>query len=345
MPRRKSAGLIVLAVFAIMAAALFLSYNQDCNCSYTGYFCAPSNPPPVNISESDTIKIATWNVQNWGEKKAENSTVMEAIADNLKGYDIIAIQEISNFYEKSDPSCPKIANICPGNSKCSAIRNALQDYLNDQRGLNYSFVFSDQVRDERYLYIYNPQKLTLLSSELVSDSEEEYGPVCDLNKTQTGKMVRQPFKAVFQAGNFTFTLLNAHTSPSKNVAELNGLEYFYRQEESNGAKNIIVLGDLNADCDYLAPFDNIAFRNSQYIWGIPDGTDTTISKKSCTYDRLIFKNDVNLHYTGSYNVSRLTTSAESDHYLVWAVFSIPELNKSSSQNNPDLVGQFWKIFE
>jgi hypothetical protein len=283
-------------------------------------------------------------VQNWGEKKAENATVMEAIADNLKCYDIIAIQEISNFYEKNDPACTKIADICPGNSKCDTVRNALQDYLNDQQGLNYSFVFSGQVRDERYLYIYNPQKVTLLSAEIVSDPDEEAGPVCDLNKTQTGKMVRQPFKAVFQAGNFTFTLLNAHTSPSKNVAELNGLEYFYRQEEASDAKNIIVLGDLNADCSYLSASDSIAFRNSHYIWGIPDGTDTTVSKNNCTYDHLIFKEDVNLHYTGSYNVSRITTSAESDHYLVWQVFSIPELQKTS-QKTPDLVGLFWWIFE
>jgi len=342
MPRRKSFGPVAIIVLFIIAAGIFLSYNQKTDCSITGQFCASSNQPLMNISESDIIKIATWNVQNWGEKKAENSTIMEAIADNIKGYDIIAIQEISNFYEKNDPSCPKIASICPGNSRCGSIGNALQSYLNDQQGLNYSFVFSDEVRDERYLFIYNPQKVTLISAEVVGDPDEEAGPVCDLNKTQTGKMVRQPFKGVFKAGNFTFTLLNAHTSPTKNVAELNGLEYFYRQEEGLGAKNIIILGDLNADCDYLTPTDTIAFRNSQYIWAVKDGTDTTISKKSCTYDRMIFKNDVDLHYTGSYNVSRSTTLNESDHYLVWAVFSIPEVQKTSP--GFDLTGNFWRIF-
>ena len=314
MPRRKK-GFLFLIILLIAAGLIFLLYNQDANCSYTGYFCAPEGPP------RETIKIASWNLQNFGQKKANDEVVMAGISANLKGYDIIAVQEISNFYEKSDPSCPKIETICPNHTNCGLIESALEKSLNERYNLSYQFVFSDEIRDERYLYIYNPEKVELISAEVVSDPDET-GPICDLEKNNTGKMVRQPFKAKFRAGNSTFTLLNAHTSPTKNIAELEGLEYFYKQEKAKGDENIIVLGDLNADCDYLSPNQQIAFRSSQYRWVISDSEDTTVSKNACAYDRFIFGEDVKSDYTGKYGIVSGTTSELSDHYLVWAEFII-----------------------
>lgn len=314
MPRRKKGLFLVLAI-VIVLLVLFLLYNQYQNCAYTTYFCTPEGPP------RETIKIASWNIQNFGQKKANDEAIMAGIAANLNGYDIIAVQEISNFYEKSDSGCPKIADICPNHTNCGLIENTLEESLNEKYNLSYQFVFSDTVRDERYLYIYNPEKVEFISTEIVSDPDET-GPICDLEKNNTGKMVRQPFKAKFRAGNTTFTLLNAHTSPTKNIAELEGLEYFYRQEKAKGDENLIILGDLNADCDYLTPGQQIAFRSSQYRWIVSDSEDTTVSKRGCAYDRFIFGGDAKSHYTGKYGISSGTTSQLSDHYLIWAEFTI-----------------------
>lgn len=78
-------------------------------------------------------------------------------------------------------------------------------------------------------------------------------------------MVRQLFKARFRAGNFDFVLLTAHTKPSDNVNEPEGLEDFYVTTEPEGEPDIIILGDLNADCNYLRPSHNVDLKGSEYL--------------------------------------------------------------------------------
>jgi hypothetical protein len=152
--------------------------------------------------------------------------------------------------------------------------------LNAEHGLNYEFVFSPQVKDERYLYIYNPERVLLEDYALVEDPGDR-SPICDSSPESTGLMVRQPFKAEFRAGEFDFVLLTAHTSPSRNLQELEGLEFFYRETEAEGEPDVIILGDLNADCGYLKPTDFISLREPDYIWVVGDGCDTTVSGTVC----------------------------------------------------------------
>ena len=133
-------------------------------------------------------------------------------------------------------------------------------------------------------------------------------------------MVRQPFKASFKAGSFDFMLLTAHTSPSINIQELQGLEWFYKQAEKEGEKDIIILGDLNADCSYLKASDSISLKDPGYIWLIPDSIDTTVSSTDCAYDRIIFKSPTSEDFTGNYGIETNITSDVSDHYLIWAEF-------------------------
>ena len=270
--------------------------------------------------QTGTIKIASWNIENFGKSKATDPVRMEIIAGILKDYDLIAVQEISNVKEMNDPGCPRNEDACPGHANCNRIRNALEQYLNQENGLNYEFVFSPQVKDERYLYIYDPGKITLESFGLVNDTEDSL-PICDSSPENTGKMVRQPFRANFRAGNFDFILLTAHTSPSINVPELQGMEYFYRQVEAGGEPDIIILGDLNADCTYLRASDSIALRGSEYIWVVDDESDTTVAATDCAYDRFIFKNPTSEDYTGNWGIYTAVPDDVSDHYLVWAEFS------------------------
>ncbi|MEO0248927.1 MAG: FliH/SctL family protein, partial [candidate division WOR-3 bacterium] len=148
---------------------------------------------------------------------------MRLIAAILKEYDLIAVQEVSNVREQSDPDCPRNQNACPGDPDCGSIRMALEKYLNQENGLDYQFVFSPQVRDERYLFIYNPAKVAMEFSTLVVDPQDTE-PICDDRQANLGMMTRQPFKGKFVAGKFDFILLTAHTSPKNNLAELQALE-------------------------------------------------------------------------------------------------------------------------
>ncbi len=265
----------------------------------------------------ETIKIASWNIENFGKSNATDPERMKKIAAILNDYDIIAVQEISNVREQSDPGCPRNENACPGDPNCNLIRSALETYLNDAYNENYEFVFSPRVKDERYLFIYDPDTVQLIHSALATDPEDTL-PICDTSSA--GLMARQPFKGLFKAGDFDFMLMTAHTSPSINIHELEGLAFFYEQAVQKGEEDIIILGDLNADCTYLKNTDQMKLRDSFYTWIVPDEADTTVSKTDCAYDRFIFKDSTKEDYTGNYGIYKNITDDISDHYLIWAEF-------------------------
>lgn len=281
---------------------------------------------------AEKIKIATWNIQNFGKSKAENDSKMAIIADVLSRFDIIAVQEISNVYEKSDEGCPRNENACPGHKNCDLIQNALKKHLAQKGNKDYAFLFSPQVKDERYLFIYDKKKIDALTEgELVQDEGDSPNiSICDAKSK--GDMVRQPFYATFMAGDFTFTLITAHTSPERNVSELEALEKYYRkvQDKDTENKDVILLGDLNAACSYLPKNKSIALKKPKYIWVMSDTDDSTIRKTTdCAYDRIIFTKTTKEDYTGEHGVFRFdeeigsTKSSAlkiSDHYPVWAEF-------------------------
>jgi len=270
--------------------------------------------------KTGTILIASWNIENFGRTKATDSQRMEAIARILKDYDIIAVQEVSNLREMSDPGCPRNADAQPGHRDYGLIKDALERYLNQANGQNYRFVFSPQIKDERYLLIYDPDKVSFEGATLVEDPEDTE-PAWAARPTNTGKMVRQPFKAKFRAGKFDFILLTVHTSPSVNLKELEGLAYFYREVEKEGEPDVIILGDLNADCDYLRESDVIRLKGREYIWVVDDRADTTVGATDCAYDRFIFKEPTKEDFTGRWGIRTDVPEDVSDHRLIWAEFS------------------------
>ena len=284
---------------------------------------------PYSSYSADTIKIASWNIQNFGEQKATNKAKMALIATILSQFDIIAVQEISNVYEKADAGCPRNENACPGNKNCSLLRNALKKYLSNRNSRNYEMIFSPQVKDERYLFIFDKNRLELIEAgQLIFDEGDANVPICD-SKSQ-GKMARQPFYATFRAGNFDFTLITAHTSPSRNIFELQALREFYVKIQDMDIKqnDVILLGDLNADCSYLSKTKKINLRKPEFIWLID--IDTTVrDSTNCAYDRIIFTEATKEDFTGSkgvfrfdeeYDLGKETALKLSDHYPIWADF-------------------------
>lgn len=276
---------------------------------------------------STNITIASWNIQNFGKKKASDDAVMTVIADVLSRFDVIAIQEISNLHEMSDPGCPRNEKSCPGHANCDLIRNALNDYLNTG-GRNYKFLFSPQIRDERYLFIYDADTVDLIDSgHVVIDlGDDPRTSICDLSGP-LGNMSRQPFYATFKSANFDFTLMTAHTSPSRNMQELSALHDFYRQVQDGdpNENDIILLGDLNADGSYITPSCEVYFEI--HTDSFPHSVITCDMKTNVaggkSYDKIILYDDTyNYEYIrGSAAVYKQDiTKSISDHYLVWATF-------------------------
>lgn len=274
---------------------------------------------PVQAScDNDCIKIASWNIQNFGAKKASNETIMTKISDVITQYDIVLIQEVSNVREKSDPGCPRNEDKCPGDEKCNLITNSLDEHINERLGLNYNFVFSPQVRDERYLIVYDNEKIQLKNAELVDDPDDS-NPVCDLKQENTGLMLRQPFYGRFKSNNLEFGIMTVHTSPKINIRELEGLKVLY-DDTTEEEDNVMIMGDLNADCSYLSYDEDISLKDTKYNWIIEDNIDTTVAKTDCAYDRIILRDDLLEHYTGNSGTYREITKDISDHYPIWAEF-------------------------
>lgn len=80
-----------------------------------------------------------------------------------------------------------------------------------------------------------------------------------------------------------------HTAPDAAVAEINALDDVHTElQQQMGTDNILILGDLNADCDYVTKtrMGELKLRiNPKYHWLIRDEIDTTVSGTDCAYDR------------------------------------------------------------
>jgi hypothetical protein len=72
-------------------------------------------------------------------------------------------------------------------------RPALEKYLNQESDLHYQLGFSPQTKDERYLFMYKPGKVTLESCTLLSGPTDS-PPICDSKPVSTGLMMRQPLR-------------------------------------------------------------------------------------------------------------------------------------------------------
>jgi endonuclease/exonuclease/phosphatase family metal-dependent hydrolase len=265
------------------------------------------------------IRIASWNIQDFGVKKARDPLMMVEIADVLRRFDVVAIQEVSNIRERHDLGCERNAE-CPDHENCGMIRDALERELNEGFGRNYAFVFSDQTRHERYLFIYDTEQVELIHDQLMEDPGDSE-PICAFRPESTGSMARQPHLGVFQAKDFSFAVLNAHTSPTRNRAELDALAAFEREVRQWGLSDVIVAGDLNADCRYLSPKDDIDLRFDEYLW-VFSGADTTVGSTDCGYDQMIVREDTLDDLTGDMGIYTDINPEMSDHYPIWAHFYI-----------------------
>lgn len=177
--------------------------------------------------------------------------------------------------------------------------NKLCTYLNE-----YKCIASDRVGNDTY--------------------KEQYGIIykdAQLLETKyiaTNTMAREPLWLVFKSGNWTFNLVTAHTKPTNDQIEMITLDQTLNQPSFSG--DTILIGDLNADCDYYTPGNEF----TTWLWTIPNDADTTVGKTPCAYDRLIInKASQNNYY--DYGIDKSVTPDISDHYLIYGVFdnSIP----------------------
>ncbi|CAH1776658.1 unnamed protein product [Owenia fusiformis] len=254
-------------------------------------------------------KIGAFNVRIFGQSKAQKPEVMDILKRIVRRYDVILIQEIRDAKETAILDLLALVN--EGASEYSLVQSARLGRTSSK---------------EQYAYIYR--------NELSVTDEFVFNDISDIFE-------REPYIVRFKAPTkhvTDFTLVGLHTKPTDAVDELDGLIPVMAQIKDrfadNPTENIMILGDLNADCNYVTDKEKpaLALRTTPgYHWNINDNDDTTISlTTSCAYDRFIVTSPGLFDYEGTtsifhfdqeYGLTNEFALTVSDHYPIEIEFS------------------------
>ncbi|MDC0656193.1 endonuclease/exonuclease/phosphatase family protein [Candidatus Poseidoniaceae archaeon] len=289
---------VTLIVILIIASLSIVMNNQ-----------APSlNCSSENRDDRDDtcpIEIASWNLNRFGRSSAENDTIRGEMAEKISNYDIIAVQEIKdNQYIAPYLLQEEISEI----SEYGMI-------LSNRTGSFCEEKSSSQI-SEQYAFYYDISILKPLGNY-------QHYPNTDCD------FAREPFAGQFQSlkSDYTFVLITLHVKPDDALNEISSLEkvFEWAKFQYPNEDDFILLGDLNAGCDYATSSDRdeLDIRNEDYIWIIPDNIKTnTAESRSCAYDRIILEDIESSEYLKSYSTD--CQIAVSDHCIISAKFSKSE---------------------
>ena len=223
---KKKRGLIKLFLFVLL---MLLVYNFRGN--ITSYVISDTN------QDQEKIRIANWNLQIFGEAKAEKNDLLNNYLDKIDNYDIVFIQEIRDI---SGTAFPKL---------CSALLE--YNCLNSSRAGRTS-------SKEQVVIIYK-KNIEIISLE-------------DFNPDSEDRWERPPIKVVFKAKNETITVYNIHVKPDDVSTELTNLEKIVENKDKT-----ILLGDLNADCSYYDNNKENQFDSWHWLISDEEDTTSTNS--------------------------------------------------------------------
>ncbi|PEN13057.1 endonuclease [Longibacter salinarum] len=194
------------------------------------------------------LRLATWNLYNFGRSK--NDREMAFIAETLRDYDIVAIQEVST-----------------GPAGAQAV-GRLVDEL-DRRGFDWDYRLSDPTSgdgSERYAYVWKTSRAQIKGRAW-------------LEPTLSRSIDREPYMARFQErkSGSTFLVASIHAvprskDPEHEVRQLDALHPRYASD------HLVVLGDFNLDEDHEAfsGFRRLGYR------AVLDDQPTSLRRKRRT---------------------------------------------------------------
>jgi endonuclease/exonuclease/phosphatase family metal-dependent hydrolase len=248
------------------------------------------------------VLIASFNIQVFGESKMAKQHVVEVLARVVRKFDIVAIQEVR---AKSDEIIP------------SFVRAVNAD------GSRYHYVIGPRegrtVSKEQYTFVYDTTRIEVDASSLGVCPN----PGNALHRPPMHVRFRTRVTPAEQA--FTFWMVNIHTDPDEVPQELDALTGVFQAMQTlrPDEDDVILLGDLNA-----GPPEFGSFRRIPGVGWAVSGV-TTNTRRSKTYDNLVFAQPATAEYLGMWGVLDLqntfglpleTALEVSDHNPVWAAF-------------------------
>ncbi len=264
-------------------------------------------PAPPVARSSNAIRIATFNIQVFGESKLEDQHAVAVLTDIVRRFDVVAVQEIR----------AQSADLIP----------RFLESVNAE-GAHYHYVLGPRLgrsnSKEQYAYLYNRASVEVDPSSVYTVDDPD-----DL-------LHREPLVASFRVRGpraeeaFTFTLVNVHVDPDEVSREVNVLDDAYRavQRDGRGEDDVILLGDFNADVRHLGQLGEIS-----QLTPVVTGKATTNTLRTAQLDNIVFTSHATTEFSGragifdlvrDLNLTTAQASAVSDHCPVYAEFSIFE---------------------
>ena len=214
-------GILLILIAAIGLAYYILTYEggpaepawDETTETASSSGASASDAPASTVKE--TVNLITWNLLNFGKSKDDEE--MAFIADLLRDYDVVALQEINT-----------------GPDGAQAV--ARLDAELDRRGAQWDYVVSDPTTgkgSERYAYLWKPSRVRLLGRAW-------------LEATLADDLDREPYLARFETLRSRQQMLVASLHavprakrPADEVALLDELHRLY------GDDHLLILGDFN----------------------------------------------------------------------------------------------------
>ena len=254
----------------------------------------------TGFGQTRTLKVATFNIQNFGKKKLSKTEISDTLANIIRQFDIVAVQEISDVSGR--------------------VPYSFLEKINQGHRVHYQVVCSertgkqpnDRTSQEQYAYYYNSQVVKMEDNMLFDDSKNDL-------------FQREPYIASFKTieGDFSFIVCTVHTNPELAVQEIDAL-YEVAQWipiKFTNCVNLIFCGDFNASCSYASSSDLALLRihKKPYHWLVNDDQKTNLSvKRDCAYDRFVVNDSMMQHVAGQAVVYKYFTSdSVSDHWPVY----------------------------
>ncbi|XP_053281315.1 deoxyribonuclease-1-like 2 [Pleuronectes platessa] len=216
------------------------------------------------------MKIASFNVQRFGQAKVSDPDVLSTLVKIVSRYDIILILEVVDVSGDS-----------------------VKLLLNELNRVNTSHHYSHQLSTrlgrtrykEQFLFLFRDDVVNLIDCYQYEDNQ-----VNDMDA-----FAREPYILHFKLHNTVLediVLIPVHTKPLDSEKELDELyEVVLAVKDKWKTDNIMILGDFNADGAYVTrkEMKEIRIRSDKnFHWLIGDDVDTTANMSNDhTYDRIV----------------------------------------------------------
>ncbi|MCG9792558.1 endonuclease/exonuclease/phosphatase family protein [Flavobacterium algicola] len=242
-------------------------------------------------------KIVSWNIENLGKSKSDSE--IEFMANTLRDFDVVAIQEVVAGY---------------GGSQAVA---KLADELN-RTGTQWDYTISEPTsssayKTERYAFLWKTNKIKKVGQAWL---EQKYHLEID----------REPYYCTFEINNKTFTLVNFHAITKSKQPETE-IKYFKFLPAQYPALNLVFTGDFNC------PQSHTVFNPLRKMGYLPILKDQKTSlKRDCVLEECLASEFDNVFYNSNkitvknsgvilfYDKFKSLPEARSisDHIPIWA---------------------------